>query len=139
MVDDQQDQIDRIGDATDEAKANTRSGLEHVQYGFAGLCGPLGGGGGGQVDKKPTEEGYRVQEEFKWSMPFETLGDDMRAVQADVFQFGRELIEDLQDTMIQGRLSVCSQNFDCNEQVELIRFENACTPTHSGGASIHSL
>lgn len=133
MVDDQQDQIDRIAEATEESKANTRQGLEQVKHGIFGLCVPLGGEEG---DKKEREQGYRVQEEFKWSMPFETLGDDMRAVTDDVFQFGRGFIEDLQDTLVQGRLSGCSQNFDCQEPTEQVEFATNPAGTKSSSRSI---
>lgn len=135
LVDDQQDQINRIAEATEESKANTRQGFEHVKHGLFGLCAPLGG----QLDKKEPDEGYRVKEEFKWSMPFETLGDDIRAVKNDVFQIGRGFIEDLQDTIVQGRLSGCSQNFNCHEPSDQVRFddsESGCASTKSCSRSI---
>ena len=134
MVDDQQDQIDRIAEATEESKANTRQGFEHVKHGIFGLCVPLGG----QSDKKESEEHYRVQEEFTWSMPFETLGDDIKAVKDDVFRFGRDFMEDIQDTIVQGRLSGCSQNFDCQEPTQQVRFDSepGCASTKSGSRSI---
>lgn len=40
LVDTQQDQIDRIGEAAEESKARTKSGLEHIQQGILALCGP---------------------------------------------------------------------------------------------------
>ena len=134
MVDDQQDQIDRIAEATEESKANTRQGFEQVKHGIFGLCVPLGG----QRDKKESEESNRGKEEFKWSIPFETLGDDIRAVQNDVFQFGRDFMEDIQDTIVQGRLSGCSQNFDCQEPREQVRFDDdsAYASTNSYSRSI---
>jgi len=112
MVDGQQEQIDKVAENMDEAKINTRAGLGQVQQGFLNFCGPVDG----VIDEdiqmaQRGEEGYRVNEEFQWTMPFETLGDDMMAVQADVLRFGRDLVE--------GRLleTGCSaQAFECHDQ-----------------------
>lgn len=114
LVDGQQEQIDKIAEGTEESKANTKQGLHAVRHGFlAGMCVPLNHSDQVLEEKKDGEEpqdgaGFRVDEDFRWSMPFETLGDDMRAVQADVLQFGHDFLEDLQDSVAQGRLSGCS-------------------------------
>lgn len=107
LVDGQQEQIDKLAENTDEARANTRSGLEQIQQSVLGLCGPV------DVTSPPRKEtrpdGVRVSEEFKWSMPFETISDDMRAVQQDVIKFGRNLMEDLQENVqtIENPISGC--------------------------------
>ena len=117
LVEDQQDQIDHLDEVTDEAKATTRDGLKQVQATIFGMC-----AGEGQVDEdvqrgldaqKPRqgesgEEGYRVGENFDWNMPFETLGKDFQAVQIDVMKFGEGLWDDLQDSVVEGRLSGCA-------------------------------
>lgn len=131
LVDGQQEQIDKIAEGTEESKANTKDGLHSVQNGFFAMCVPLNGQVDGDDGKKKDrnigvaatnknstkdgEEGFRVQEDFRWTMPFETLGSDMRAVQADVVKFSQELMEDLQENVVQGRLSGCSQAFDCHD------------------------
>jgi hypothetical protein len=123
LVDGQQEQIEKIGEGTEEAKANTKEGLNQVRHGFFGMCVPLTTDGEAAVDEETTtqeaaaetEAGFRVQEDFRWSMPFETLGDDMRAVHADVLKFGQGLMDDLQDQVAEGPLSGCSPAFDCQE------------------------
>jgi hypothetical protein len=120
LVDGQQEQIDKIAEGTEESKANTKDGLHEIRHGFFGLCVPLNGqvaeGDEQQDQPKAGEEGFRVQENFQWSMPFETLADDMRAVHADVIKFGQGMMDDLQDHVMEGPLSGCSQAFDCNHE-----------------------
>jgi hypothetical protein len=115
LVDSQQEQIDNIADTTEYSKSNTRSGLEHIQQSVLGLCGPV------STSKQPEEGDLRVEEEFKWSMPFETISDDMRAVQQDVLKFGRNLMEDLQENVQNkiienpGGLGCAPIEFDCQD------------------------
>jgi hypothetical protein len=90
LVDSQQEQIDKVAETTEYSKSNTRAGLEKIQQSVLGLCGPV------STSEQPKEGELRGGEKFKWSMPFETISDDMRAVQQDVLKFGRDLMEDLQ-------------------------------------------
>jgi hypothetical protein len=95
LVDSQQEQIDKVAEQTEEAKETTRSGLEHIQQSVMGLCGPVS-----SSDPKNNDfQKLRVGEEFKWTMPFETISDDMRASAQDVFKFGRDILEDIQENV----------------------------------------
>jgi hypothetical protein len=93
LVDGQQEQIDKVAEGTEESKAHTKAGLEHIQQGILGMCGPM------STSEECPKDGVRVGEEFQWSMPFETLGGDMLAVHQDVMRFGRNLMEDLQENV----------------------------------------
>jgi hypothetical protein len=113
LVDNQQEQINHIDQATDDAKANARDGLKNIQATIFGLC-----QGKGHTDddvqrnlaaqRNDAEEGYRVGEDFDWNMPFETLGKDFQSVQADVVRFGQGLWDELQVNVAEGRLSGCA-------------------------------
>jgi hypothetical protein len=120
LVEEQQHPIDHLDKVTEDAKANTRDGLKQVQAGIFGMC-----AGEAQVDddvqrnleaqKNKAEEGYRVGENFDWGMPFETLGQDLQSVQADVVKFGQGLWDELQGTVVEGRLSGCANTLDCQD------------------------
>ena len=83
------------------------SGFDKIQESSWGLC-------GGSVPTQPASKAdvprlrpkLRVDEEFNWSMPFETITDDMRDVQQDIIQ----VMEDLQENYLDTKypLSCCS-------------------------------
>ena len=50
----------------------------------------------------------RVEEEFKWTMPFETLGDDMQAVREDVFRLIEDFSMDGDSSSPMGSAISCS-------------------------------
>ena len=112
MVDSQQDQIDRIGEATDYSRANTRAGLEQIHQTVWGLCGER------PAEKPISRDELRVQEEFKWSMPFETISDDMRAVHRDVMKFGTALLEDIKENVEMNGMTCAPIGFGYQEPVE---------------------
>ena len=112
LVERQQEHIDKLDEKTDYAKANVKSGADHLHcFGDRKeikemfMCGamelPLSGfefcGDGAHegttVDKtisfsddKPY--GIRVTESFRWSMPFETFQEDMKSVRNDIVEVG---------------------------------------------------
>jgi hypothetical protein len=92
LVDSQQEQIDKVAEQTEEAKETTRSGLEHIQQSVMGLCGPVSS----RDPMKNDTQKLRIGEEFNWTMPFETISDDMRASAQDVLKFGRDILEDIE-------------------------------------------
>ena len=66
-----------------------------------GMCGPIT-----DSEERPNRGNFRVEEEFKWSMPFETIGDDMRAIHADVVRFIGGLQHNMQERIIED--AVCA-------------------------------
>jgi hypothetical protein len=40
-----------------------------------------------------------VREEFKWTLPFETISNDMQASAQDILKFGRDILEDIQENV----------------------------------------
>ena len=113
LVDGQQEKIDTIADQNEDSKARTQSGYEQIHMSIFGMCGPLNGSSFVVSDhddnnkkaiqpqhhhqqQQPLSEAnnggdnYRVEEEFKWTMPFETISDDIQAVQEDVFRLIEE-------------------------------------------------
>ena len=105
LVDGQQEQIDRIAETMDYSKGNTRAGLEEIQKSTWGLCGSHAA----STSKQTSAGDSRGGEEFKWSMHFETIGDDMR-------RLGRNLMVDLQE----------------NVQISLIENAGGCGPVNCG-------
>ena len=117
----------------------TKAGAEQVYYASHGMCAPLpetlGGGGenglgwagvGGKNDKASKSNSLpdnkfsaqrsasqRQAETFDWSTPFETLQDDFRSVQKDVFQFGREIVEDISLNLDNPNNIISVQNLQC--------------------------
>ena len=102
MVDDQQEQIDNIADNAGYSRAATQAGAEHIHQYAEGLCGPLNvmDERSTTVAQEETARTLRVGEDFEWTMPFETIRDDMRAVQQDVLQFGKILVNELQTNVV---------------------------------------
>lgn len=120
LVNEQQDQINHLDQVTEDAKANTHDGLKQVQARVFGMC-----LGEGHVDdvveqsiqaQKNKEEGFRVDENFDWGMPFETLGKDLLSVQADVVKFGQGLWEEINGTVVEGQISGCTNGFGCHDR-----------------------
>lgn len=131
-MDGQQEQVDKVQDHINYSKAATQVGAERIHDAAIGIC--------GQVDEAMEDEqakerrleacrNVRVEEEFNWKMPFETMHDDMRAVQKDVMQFGKDLIDDLKENVhnldAPGPFSCSSSsiqslgvNFACHEPMQ---------------------
>lgn len=64
------------------------------------MCAPLNGFDN-DVHESPGEEptcskNNAVDRDFSWTMPFETIQDDLRSVHVGVMQLGKELVEDFQ-------------------------------------------
>jgi hypothetical protein len=84
IVQDQQEQIDAVEVQLNGAAATTRAGVDHLQQKFP-YCGNTA-----QNDETPR---LRTEEEFRWSMPFETMGADIKeVVQKDILGLGNDLI-----------------------------------------------
>lgn len=91
-----------------------------------GMCAPLNGFDDdvhqSQRDDPTFSKNYRVDEHFSWTMPFETIQDDLRSVHMDVMKLGKELVEDFQQNVNQSGCSCVSGNSD--SQVEqTVQFE----------------
>jgi hypothetical protein len=109
LVEGQQEQIDGIADRNEDSRARTQSGLEQIQQAALGMCGPLNQ----STDTRKVKDGdLRVEEEFKWTMPFETISDDMRAVREDVVKFGIDLMEDMQVDVDSNPIACAPVSFD---------------------------
>ena len=109
LVDDQQEKIDRLEDHVADAKTNVESAVRHLGC-FTGreqiMCGsslafedsvgmnPSLRHGSTATAEQMNEEypDLRVSETFHWYMPFETLSEDITAVQKDVLGLGKNLI-----------------------------------------------
>lgn len=86
IVQDQQEQIDKVGDHIGDAKATTRAGVDRLRQEFP-YCGNV------DFSEPATRPKVRTDEEFRWSMPFETIGDDIReVVQHDLVGLGNDII-----------------------------------------------
>jgi len=107
MVDKQQSPIDQLEDAAVYAKQNTEAGLEQIKQSHMGFfsCGQvedvedISSNRQRSVQQRSSRlsksSPYRVEEDFHWGMPFETLGEDMKAVQKDVAVFGKKLFTNM--------------------------------------------
>lgn len=111
LVDGQQEQIDKIAEATEESRANARSGLDEIQNGILGLCGPVVNS---NIADGQKDNGNIASDE--WRVPFETLRDDLISMRTDVHKFGQRLMDDIQDNVQEQILSAsgCSQTFGCD-------------------------
>lgn len=91
IVQDQQEQIDKVEDHICDAKATTRAGVDQLQQRFP-YCGNIDLNGSGK-DKRERPAHIRTEEEFRWSMPFETMGEDIKeVVQKDIMGLGSDII-----------------------------------------------
>lgn len=141
MVDSQQKQIDTLADNVEEAKSNTRSGLESIQYGFFGdLCGAIperdstldnnmrnspsttttANNNNKNYNKDEMGYGLPILEPFhQWTMAsLETLGEEITAAQADVFRCGQSFVDDIHDAVQEKfvlKSTGCSPAWNCLE------------------------
>ena len=91
IVQDQQEQIDKVEDQINDAKETTRAGVDRIQRKFP-FCGDYGMDDDGD-DKAEAPPKLRTEEEFRWSMPFETMGEDIKElVQKDIMGLGNDII-----------------------------------------------
>ena len=75
-------------DQINGAAATTRAGVDHLQQKFP-YCGNTDENDN-TGDETPR---LRTEEEFRWSMPFETMGADIKeVVQKDILGLGNDLI-----------------------------------------------
>jgi len=72
-----------------DAKETTRAGVDRLQKKFP-YCGDAEKDG---KKKRETPPKLRTEEEFHWSMPFETMGEDIKeVVQKDIMGLGNDII-----------------------------------------------
>jgi hypothetical protein len=101
LVETQQEQIDEMEDNASYSAANVKRGTDEYlcysqrQKGL--MCGALNGCGDDDdvaitmsYDLPP--DGLRVSENFYWSMPLETMTQDLRSVKNDILGMGKDLI-----------------------------------------------
>jgi hypothetical protein len=77
-----------------------------------GMCAPLNGFDHvheSQTEQPTGSKNTRVDEDFSWTRPFESIQDDLRSVHMDFMQLGKELVDDLQQSVSCGRLPVPMQ------------------------------
>lgn len=71
-----------------DAAANTRAGVNHLQRKFP-YCGHMET----ERDESNKPPKLRTGEEFRWTMPFETMGEDIKeVVQKDILGLGSDII-----------------------------------------------
>jgi hypothetical protein len=101
LVERQQEQIDDMEDNASYSAANIKRGTdEYICYSKKQndiMCGALNGCGDDDdvaitmsYDLPP--DGLRVSENFYWSMPLETMTQDLRSVKNDILAMGKDLI-----------------------------------------------
>ena len=100
LVDNQQENIDKIADSVERATGDTRAGFDRIRQSSVGLCGMLEPVSPRKENtgKKPKHN-FRVAEEFKWSMPFETINEDINDVKQDLMQVANDLMDELQENI----------------------------------------
>ena len=83
---DQQEQIVQVEDHIMDAAANARAGVDHIQQKFP-YCGNM------ESENRSKPPRLRTGEEFRWTMPFETMGEDIKeVVQKDILGLGSDII-----------------------------------------------
>ena len=109
LVDKQQELVEKVAETIDNSKTDTRSGLKYVQYSGFRMCGALSPTA--DVEESPhrrtprdTKSKLRVDEDFKWTMPFETIGDDVKDVHHDIMNVAQNLMNGLQENMHQPKV-----------------------------------
>lgn len=114
LVDGQQENINRLEEHIDFANANVEAGANEIEC-FSKrdlfMCGAMDDGCGSDDNStfgRPVSftddkhlDGVRVSENFYWSMPFETLKEDMTSVQNDILLLGKSIVSK-------------SKNLECN-------------------------
>jgi hypothetical protein len=103
LVERQQEQVDQLEGDIDFATVNVKRGSDEIYcYGKrqnAFLCGAMDGCGNDDDNDvaitmsfdKPSDQ-LRVSENFYWSMPFETMTEDIQSVKNDIVGMGKKLI-----------------------------------------------
>ena len=141
LVGDQQEKVDKVAENINYSVGATKAAAEQIHYASHGMCVPLhesfgvgaGGLGWGRTSgnrNKATNVtddssrysksqfqrngSHRIGESFSWSMPFETLQDDFRSVQKDVFQFGREIVEDISENLDYPNTIISATGLQCS-------------------------
>lgn len=92
----QQDQVDQIEYHARNARAHTECGADEIQKQNLGyMCGALNVQEGEMFKNIGSRQGdpTTVQEELKWSTPFETITDDFKdVVHNDLLSFGKDIV-----------------------------------------------
>lgn len=97
LVKDQQETIDQVEDKISDAKTTTRAGVDHLQKAFPFSCGVDtttndDDDNNNNANNRPPPQ-IRTDEEFRWSMPFETMGQDIReVVEKDIIGLGNDVV-----------------------------------------------
>lgn len=87
IVETQQDQINEIGDSIGYSRANAECGLEHVTQANAPSCLDIA------FEQRREAAPESVSDpDFRWSTPFETIGEDMKSVQNDILGLGKDIL-----------------------------------------------
>ena len=108
LVNGQQDHIDKLEDDANYSNANVKSGYDEFtcymdrQNGLNTFCGEMNEWGQTEDSSKgtsmrdPTTNEFgpklRINENFYWSMPFETMKEDWQSVQHDFMGIGRGFV-----------------------------------------------
>ena len=137
LVGNQQELVDQLADNLDNSKNNTRSGLGYLQN-------PKGGKREVSANattsatiptlkrtNQKSKSKLRVNEDFKWTMPFETISDDVLDVQKDIIKVmnvAKSILDGMQDsiqkstskgTKEQVVIGCYTSAFDCSNLPEL--------------------
>jgi hypothetical protein len=88
IVQNQQEQIDQVEYHMEDGKEYTRAGLDHLQRRF-----PYCGAPSADDETRDEPPRYITEEDFHWTLPFQTLGEDMKeVVQKDILGLGKDII-----------------------------------------------
>jgi hypothetical protein len=88
IVQNQQEQINQVENHIEEGKEYTRAGLDQLQRKF-----PYCGAALAEDEPRDAPPRYITEEEFHWTLPFQTLGEDMKeVVQKDIMGLGKDII-----------------------------------------------
>lgn len=97
-MDEQQEQIDRVEDNMRNARAYAESGAEQIHRARMGFCGALDQtrsfpSSNFMRDPPPPEEAERQEDNFRWTLPLETLREDMIEVKKDLEGLGADIFK----------------------------------------------
>lgn len=87
IVENQQEQINDVGDNIRYSRANAECGLEHITRANAPSCLHIAF----EQRREPAPE-FVSDPDFRWSMPFETIGEDMKSVHEDIVGLGKDIL-----------------------------------------------
>lgn len=90
MLEGQQEQVDAVEDNIIDAKGNTDWGFHHIERAKFPFCGPIAGSD--LLEERTPPPQIVREEDFRWSMPFETMKDDMLEVQKDIVGLGQDIV-----------------------------------------------